>query len=100
MWTLKKTEIHIQYISKLKISEMSHYIYILECSDGSLYTGYTTDVDRRVKEHNKGKGAKYTKGRTPVELKYKEEYDTQSEAMSREYEIKQMSREKKEQLIS
>lgn len=78
----------------------THYTYILECSDGSYYTGYTTDPERRVKEHNAGDGAKYTRGRTPVELVHLEEYESQSEAMSREYEIKQLSRKQKEALIS
>lgn len=76
-----------------------HFVYILECSDGSYYTGYTTDPDRRVAEHNAGDGAKYTRGRTPVELIHLEEYETQSEAMSREYEIKQLSRGEKETLV-
>jgi putative endonuclease len=76
-----------------------HYIYIVECSDGSLYTGYTTDVSRRVSEHNSGSGAKYTRGRTPVELVYTETFESKSEAMSREYEIKQLSRNQKTALF-
>lgn len=77
----------------------SSYVYILLCSDGTYYTGYTTDVNRRVKEHNNHKGAKYTRGRTPCRLVYKEACKNKSEALSREYEIKKMSRKKKEQLI-
>ncbi|MEF8777723.1 MAG: GIY-YIG nuclease family protein [Natronomonas sp.] len=77
----------------------SHYVYVLECADGSFYTGYTTDVDRRVAEHNAGEGAKYTRGRTPVELRHTESFDNRSAAMSREHEIKTFSRAKKEQLI-
>ncbi len=76
-----------------------HYVYLVECNDGTLYTGYTTDPDRRIDEHNRGDGAKYTRGRTPVELVHLEEYDTRSEAMSREYEIKQLSKREKETLI-
>ncbi|GGN11547.1 GIY-YIG nuclease family protein [Halarchaeum nitratireducens] len=76
-----------------------HYVYVLECADGSLYTGYTTDVERRVREHDAGEGAKYTRGRTPVELRHTEAYETKSAAMSREYEIKQFSRARKERLI-
>ncbi|WP_276299753.1 GIY-YIG nuclease family protein [Halorussus lipolyticus] len=76
-----------------------HWVYILECDDGSFYTGYTTDVERRVREHDRGEGAKYTRGRTPVELVHTEEFDSQSAAMSREYEIKQLSRRQKEQLV-
>ncbi|WP_135536781.1 GIY-YIG nuclease family protein [Halostella pelagica] len=78
---------------------MSHYVYVLECADGTYYTGYTTDVSRRVAEHDAGEGAKYTRGRTPVELVYSESFDSQSAAMSREYEIKQLTREEKERLV-
>lgn len=78
---------------------MGHYVYVVECGDGTLYTGYTKDVKRRVIEHNEGNGAKYTRCRTPVELVYRESYSSKSEAMSREYEIKQMSRKQKEELI-
>jgi putative endonuclease len=77
-----------------------HHVYVLECSDGTYYTGYTTDVDRRVAEHDAGEGAKYTRGRTPVELRYTERYDTRSAAMSREHEIKALSRRAKERLIA
>ena len=76
-----------------------HYVYVLECSDGTYYTGCTTDVDRRVDEHDAGEGAKYTRGRTPVELRHVESYETRAAAMSREYEIKQLSRPEKEQLL-
>ncbi|WP_411967686.1 GIY-YIG nuclease family protein [Haloferax sp. YSSS75] len=76
-----------------------HFVYVLQCTDGSLYTGYTTDVERRVAEHNAGDGAKYTRGRTPVELVYVEEFDSKSAAMSREYEIKQLRREQKLTLV-
>ena len=77
-----------------------HWTYIVECSDGSFYTGYTTDVERRVAEHEAGEGAKYTRGRTPVELRYVEEFDSQSAAMAREHEIKQLSRAEKERLTA
>ena len=76
-----------------------HYVYVLECSDGTLYTGYTTDVERRVREHDDGEGAKYTRGRTPVELVYAERHETRSAAMQREHEIKQLSRAEKDRLI-
>lgn len=79
---------------------MSHYVYVLKCSDGTLYTGYTTDIERRVAEHNNGNGAKYTRGRTPVTLVHTEEFETQSSAMQREYEIKQLSRSEKEALAN
>ncbi|MFB1064435.1 GIY-YIG nuclease family protein [Natrinema sp. H-ect4] len=76
-----------------------HVVYVLECADGSLYTGYTTDLERRVAEHDAGEGAKYTRGRTPVELIYHERFDSKSAAMSREYEIKQLRRAAKERLV-
>ncbi len=76
-----------------------HYTYIVECSDGTLYTGYTTDVERRIEQHNQGKGAKYTRGRTPVTLLHLEEYKSKSKAMKREYEIKELRREEKEKII-
>jgi putative endonuclease len=76
-----------------------HYVYVLSCADDSLYTGYTTDVERRVAEHDAGEGAKYTQGRTPVGLVHVESFDSQSAAMAREYEIKQLSRREKERLV-
>ncbi|MFB6091359.1 MAG: GIY-YIG nuclease family protein [Halobellus sp.] len=76
-----------------------HYVYVVECADGSLYTGYTTDVERRVAEHDAGEGAKYTRGRTPVELVHVESFDSKSEAMSREHGIKSLSRAEKERLV-
>jgi len=76
-----------------------HYVYVLECADGTYYTGYTTDVERRVAEHDAGEGAKYTRGRTPVELVHVEEYETRSAAMSREHGIKSLSRRQKERLV-
>jgi putative endonuclease len=76
-----------------------HYVYIVECADGTYYTGYTTDVERRVAEHDAGEGAKYTRGRTPVELVHVEEYETRSAAMSREHGIKSLSRREKERLV-
>lgn len=77
-----------------------NYVYILKCKDGTLYTGYTNNLEKRIKTHNSGKGAKYTRCRLPVELVYSEAYETKSEAMKREYYIKQMSRENKMKLIS
>ena len=76
-----------------------HFVYILRCNDNTLYTGYTTDIERRVKEHNQGKGAKYTRGRTPVELVYWEKKKSKSIALKREYKIKQLSRKDKIKLI-
>ena len=76
-----------------------HHVYVLSCADGTYYTGYTTDVDRRVAEHDAGEGAKYTRGRTPVDLVHVEDYESRSAAMSREAEIKQLSRAEKEALV-
>lgn len=76
-----------------------NYIYILECKDGTFYTGWTNNLEKRCKDHNEGKGAKYTKARRPVTLVYYETYGTKQEAMRREYEIKQLSRKEKLQLI-
>jgi putative endonuclease len=76
-----------------------HHVYVLRCADDTLYTGYTTDVDRRVAEHDAGEGAKYTRGRTPVTLVHVECRPSKSAALSREHEIKSLSRERKEALI-
>ena len=76
-----------------------NFIYIAECSDGSWYTGWTTDLQRRIRVHNSGRGARYTKSRRPVKLIYWEEYPTEKQARSREYEIKQLSRQEKEKLV-
>ncbi len=75
------------------------YCYIVECSDGTYYTGWTTDPDRRVREHNAGRGALYTRWRRPVELVYLEPFPDRSAAMRREAEIKQFTRSKKGQLV-
>lgn len=79
---------------------MTHYVYMLRCADETYYTGYTTDPKRRVEEHNAGTGAKYTRGRTPVELVHVEAYDTRSAALTREHEIKSLSRDSKAALIA
>lgn len=77
-----------------------HCIYIVECRDGTYYTGYTNDIKKRIKAHNEGKGAKYTSGRRPVTLKYTEKYKTKSEALKREYAIKQLTRVEKQKLFN
>jgi putative endonuclease len=79
---------------------VSHYVYVLRCADDTLYTGYTTDPERRVAEHDAGEGAKYTRGRTPVELVHVESYDDRGTALSREHEIKGFSRARKERLVA
>jgi len=79
---------------------MSYFVYILECSDKTLYTGIATDLERRLDEHNNSdKGAKYTKIRRPLKLVYSEEAENRSSASKREYEIKKLSREKKLEII-
>ena len=78
----------------------NNFTYIVECSDHTLYTGWTNDLEKRIEAHNTGKGAKYTKTRGPVRLVYFEKFATKEEAMSREYHIKRMSREEKKRLIA
>ena len=77
-----------------------NYCYILQCSDNTYYTGWTNDLDNRIKTHNDGKGSKYTRCRRPVKLVYFEEYETKNEAMKREVAIKRLSRAKKEEMIA
>ena len=77
-----------------------NYVYILRCADNTLYTGWTTDLVARLKTHNSGKGAKYTKPRLPVELLYHEIFDNKSDALKREHAIKKLSRDKKLELIN
>ena len=76
-----------------------NYTSIVECSDGTLYTGWTNNLEKRLEAHNAGKGAKYTKTRRPVKLVYQEQFETKEEAMSREYHIKQLSRKEKMKLM-
>ena len=80
--------------------ESNWYLYILRCKDDTLYTGITTDVEKRLEAHRIGKGAKYTRGRAPLELVYRECCGSHSEALKREHQIKQLSRQEKEQLIA
>ena len=75
------------------------YLYILRCGDGTLYTGITTDVEARLEIHRSGKGAKYTRGRGPLELVYREQCEDHSQALKRELAVKAMSREEKLSLI-
>lgn len=79
---------------------MSFYVYMLRCADGTLYTGYTDDPERRARVHNAGKGAKYTRSRLPVELVYRETLEDKSTALRREREIKRLTREQKLALIA
>ena len=77
-----------------------NYVYILECADKTLYTGWTNDLENRIKTHNAGKGAKYTKCRLPVKLVHYELFDNKIDAMKREYAIKKLTRKQKEKIIS
>ena len=79
---------------------MTPCVYILRCSDDTLYTGWTNDINRRLAAHNEGRGAKYTRGRRPVTLAYLEEFATKEEAMSREARIKKLSRAQKILLLN
>ena len=79
--------------------EKSYYSYMVECADGSFYCGYTTSLENRIKTHNMGRGAKYTRSRRPVKLVYFEVFENRHDAMSREWHMKKLTRQKKEQLI-
>jgi putative endonuclease len=72
-----------------------HFFYVLTCTDGSYYGGYTNNLERRIKLHNEGKGAKYTRGRGPVKLTYSKGFDNKSDALRAEYYFKRLSRKKK-----
>lgn len=76
-----------------------HYAYMLRCKDNSIYSGYTTDLDRRLEVHNSGKGAKYTRARLPVKLEYFEEFEDKKEALKREREFKKYTHTEKEKII-
>jgi putative endonuclease len=82
------------------VVDKNHCCYIVICGDNTLYCGYSNDVTKRVSNHNKGYRAKYTKTRLPVRLVYTECFDTKSEAMKREYQIKQLTRQQKLKLIN
>ena len=81
------------------MAEQEHVVYMLRCSDGTLYTGYSNNFKQRLKRHESGKGAKYTRGRGPFEVVMLQRFSTKEEAMKREYEIKQLSRTEKILLI-
>lgn len=78
---------------------MEAYTYILRCADGTLYTGWTNDLEKRLRAHNEGHGAKYTRARLPVHLVYFETFATKQEALKREAAIKKLSRPRKEALV-
>jgi len=84
---------------KEKRMENTWYLYILRCKDDTLYTGITTDVEKRLEAHRSGKGAKYTRGRAPLELVYRECCGSHSNALKREHQIKSLTRQEKQQLI-
>ncbi|MCL5047047.1 MAG: GIY-YIG nuclease family protein [Actinobacteria bacterium] len=77
----------------------AHFVYIIKCRDGTFYTGYTMDLSRRLGEHNRGEGAKYTRGRAPVELVYWEEHQDWGSALRREIQLKKMKRAQKAKLV-
>lgn len=76
-----------------------HFFYVLECSDGSYYAGYTNDLDNRIQKHNSGKGAKYTRARKPVTLIFTKGFESKSEALKAEYSFKQLNRKEKEEFL-
>ena len=77
-----------------------NFCYVLRCADGSLYTGWTKDLEQRLQTHNAGRGGKYTRSRLPVELVYREKFETKEEAMSREWHLKRLTRQEKLRLIA
>ena len=77
-----------------------NYVYMIRCKDGSLYTGWTNNLEKRFRNHCEGKGAKYTRGRGPLELVYYEVFEDKKDAMKREYAIKQLKKSEKEKLIN
>ncbi|WP_077620139.1 GIY-YIG nuclease family protein [Bacillus sinesaloumensis] len=77
-----------------------HFFYVVECKDGTFYAGYTKDVEERLKKHNEGKGAKYTRGRGPIKLVFAQGFETKEEAMRAEYRFKQLTRPEKERLLA
>ena len=83
----------------MKMMEATWYLYILRCGDGTLYTGITTDVEKRLEAHREGKGAKYTRGRSPLELVYREDCGSHSDALKREIAVKKLTRSQKERLL-
>jgi len=95
---MSKEKIKEERIKDNRIKE-ENYTYIVQCNDGTYYTGWTNNIKKRIDIHNRKKGAKYTRSRVPVHLVYFEIFQTKEEAMSREYRIKRMSRKQKEEMI-
>lgn len=81
------------------VQQQNNYVYIVRCSDQTLYTGWTNHLEKRIEAHNAGKGAKYTKARRPVELVYFETFEHKRDSLKREYQIKQLKKSEKEKLI-
>lgn len=81
------------------MEEKNHYAYMLRCNDNSIYSGYTTNLEKRLETHNSGKGAKYTRARLPVKLEYFEEFNDKKEALKREREFKKYKHSEKEKII-
>ncbi len=77
-----------------------HFVYIVRCADGTLYTGYARDPEARARAHNDGRGARYTSGRRPVAVVYVEQFRSKGKALSREHELKRLTRQRKEALIN
>jgi Predicted endonuclease containing a URI domain len=88
------------YIIFAKVRLNMNYVYIVECSDGTFYTGWTNNLQKRIDMHSKGIGAKYTRGRGPVKLVYHEMFELKEDAMKREYQIKRLTRQEKLLLIN
>lgn len=82
------------------MEKSEHYFYVVECNDGTYYAGYTNNLENRLKRHNEGKGAKYTRGRTPVILQIAKKFDSKGDALRAEYRFKQLKRPEKERFIA
>lgn len=89
----------MKVVRLILMKESTFFVYILLCNDNTLYIGYTTNLNNRLSQHNNKKGAKYTRGRTPVILVFWESFATKSEALKKEFALKQLSRAKKLELI-
>ncbi len=95
-----KSRLPVAFLRQLCYNfRVKYYAYLLKCADGSLYSGFTTNLEERVKAHNAGKGAKYTRSRLPVALVYFEEFDSEHEARSREWHLKRLTRAEKLALV-
>ena len=98
-WTVCLENVRCEKVNRIIQRTGKYFVYILQCSNGTYYTGYTNNLENRIKEHNNGNGAKYLRGKLPVKLVYAKEYRYYKNALHRERNIKKMTRKQKEELI-